>query len=155
MSALEKHSGLANSILEYLKSEDGTITETESHGAYNKNLPEGITPDTVEALSNYNAKFVSAAHAAVGEMAADIFAKDKKRENVQAQIGFFGKNDTIEIDVSRKETFTNHYAKEGEPKEVVKPLFMSTTVNIKSAKGIGLKAIKQELSKTLSSKFES
>lgn len=152
--SISKHEDLAHKILENLKNEDNKINEKESHGAYNANLPEGVTPQTVEAISKYNGQFVSAAHIAIGKMAADVFAKNKKIDEIEASVGFFGKDDSIDVNVLREQKFTNNFAKEGEDKEVVKPLFMQTTVTVKCAKGIGLKSIKDELGRSLAPKFQ-
>jgi hypothetical protein len=56
--------------------------------------------------------------------------------------------------VHRSKTFTNSFAKEGEPKEVEKTLYMQSSTTVRSNNGSGLRSLKEELSKELSSMFK-
>ena len=116
-------------------------------------VPEGITAGQVEELSKYNGKFVTATHVAVGEMAAEIFKGDKAAESIEAEVGYFGKNDSISINVARTKTFQNHLAKDPSDKEVVKHLVMQTTVSSSSVKGNGLKAVRDTMSEEFAGMF--
>jgi len=144
---------LADKIQKNLEVQDGNIEEKEKHSVYDQNLPDNITPDMVKSLAKYNAAFVNASHIAVGRMAANLFKEDKKKQTVNASIGFFGPDDTVDITVHRSKTFTNSFAKEGEPKEVEKTLYMQSSVTVRSNNGSGLRNLKEELSKELSSIF--
>lgn len=150
---LQKHKDLANKIKDNLVAENNIIKEKTPRLAYIENLPEGITPEQVEELSKYNGKFVTAAHVAVGEMAADIFKGSKSIENVEAEVGYFGKNDSINISVARTKTFQNHLAKDDADKEVTKYLVMQTTITTASAKGTGLKAVRDSMSEEFAGMF--
>lgn len=152
---VQKHRDLADSIKSGLQVEGTVITEKESHSAYAANLPEGITKDVVNDLAKYNSKFVTAAHIAIGETAADIFKKNKSVDKVTASVGFFGNNDSIDVQVDKSKTFTNHLAKDESDREVVKNLHMSTAVNMKSAKGISIKSVKDALGEDFSNFFKS
>lgn len=151
---VQKHKDLADTIKSSLEVTGATIKEKEGHGAYYANLPEGVTRKEVEALSTYNGKFVTAAHVAVGELSAEIFHKDSKVDQVEASVGFFGKSDSVDISVSRSKTYQNHLADEGEDKDVVKHLVMKTTVSSQSAKGYGLKAVRDSMSKEFADSFK-
>jgi hypothetical protein len=150
----QDYNALASKIKENLAVQDGGIEEKEKHSVYDQNLPEGITPETVKSISKYNAAFVNASHIAVGQMAAELFKEDKKKQTVNASIGFFGPDDTVDITVHRSKTFTNSFAKEGEPKEVEKTLYMQSSTTVRSNNGSGLRSLKEELSKELSSMFK-
>jgi hypothetical protein len=150
---LQKHSDLAAKIKGGLVAQGSAIKETVPRSTYVENLPEGITADTVEELSKYNGKFVTATHIAVGEMAAEIFKGDKAVEAVEAEVGYFGKNDSINISVARTKTFQNHLAKNPDEKEVVKHLVMQTTVSSSSVKGNGLKAVRDSMSEEFAGMF--
>lgn len=150
---LQKHAELAKSIKSSLKADGTIIKESEPHLAYLANLPEGHTTKTVEELSKYNGRFVTATHLAVGEMAADIFKANKNIDTVEAEIGYFGKNDSININVSRSKTFQNHLAKDPTEKEVTKHLVMQTTISSSSVKGNGLKAVRDSMSEEFAGMF--
>jgi hypothetical protein len=150
----QDYNALASKIKENLAVQDGAIEEKEKHSVYDQNLPDGITPETVKSISKYNASFVNASHIAVGQMAAELFKEDKKKQTVNASIGFFGPDDTVDITVHRSKTFTNSFAKEGEPKEVEKTLYMQSSTTVRSNNGSGLRSLKEELSKELSSMFK-
>jgi len=152
--AFEKYKDLKDSIKENLVVDGNKITEKESHLSYYDNLPEGISKKQVEDLSKYNSKFVTASHVAIGELASDIFLKDESVEEVNTELGFFGKNDKITTTVHRTKTYMNHLAKEGESKEVVKHLVMNTTVNSMSSKGYGLKSIRNHMSEEFTDMFK-
>lgn len=148
-----KYQDLATKIAEGLEATDGVIKEKESHSAYYANLPEGHTKDGVVELTKYNSKFVTASHVAVAQLAADVFKKSKSTERVYASVGFFGPNDSIDIQVDRSKTFTNHLAKDENEKEITKHLHMSTAVNMKSAKGTSIKSVKDSMGEEFKGMF--
>lgn len=150
---LQKHSELAAKVKSCLVVNGATIKEGESHSAYIANLPEGHTAKSVEELSKYNGKFVTATHIAVGELAAEVFKENKGIETIEAEVGYFGKTDAINISVSRTKTFQNHLAKDPSEKEVVKQLVMHTTVTSSSVKGSGLKAVRDSMSEEFAGMF--
>lgn len=151
---IQKYKDLSDKIKNNLEVKDAVIVEKEPHSAYYNNLPENLTKKDVEELSKYNSKFVTAAHVAVGELATDIFTSNKSAETVEAEIGYFGKSDTINITVSKEKTYQNHLAKEGEPKEVTKNLVMATSINTISAKGYGLKAVRDSMTEEFTNMFK-
>lgn len=151
---LQKHKPLSSKIKEACVVDGTSIKETESHSAYYGNLPEGITKKEVEELAKYNSKFVTAAHVAVGEMASEIFVKDKNASEVNAQIGYFAKTDDISIAVSRSKIYQNHLAENEADKEVTKHLVMKTTVTSQSVKGYGLKSVRESMSEEFQGLFK-
>jgi hypothetical protein len=149
-----KYRKLADSIEDNLQVEAGVIKEKEPHRSYRDNLPEGITYETIEEISKYNADFNTAAHIAVGEVAAEVF-KDKKVDTVEAEVGFFGARDKIAMTVSRDKTYFNYLAGEDDPKEVTKHLVMKTTVTTHSAKGTSLKKVRETMGEEFANMFKS
>jgi len=151
---IAKYKELSDSIKDTLEVNDATIKEKEPHSAYYSNLPEDISKKQVEELAKYNSKFVTATHVAVGELAADIFKGKKSIETVEAEVGYFGKADSISVSVVRSKTYQNHLAKEEADKEVTKQLVMQTTVTSQSAKGYGLKAVRESMSEEFAGMFK-
>ena len=151
---VQRHKELADRIKDSLVVEDTSIKEKESHSAYYDNLPEGVDRKSVEEISKYNGKFITAAHVAIGELAADVFSKNKKAEEVNAEVGFFGKTDSVSVNVSREKTYTNHLAEGKESEEITKALVMKTTVTTQSAKGYGLKSVRASMSEEFSDLFK-
>lgn len=143
---LKKYQDLSDKIKDGLTVTGTTIKETESHGAYYANLPEGQTRESVESLSKYNSKFVTASHIAVGELAAGIFQADSAAQQVEASVGFFGKGDSIDLTVNRQKVYQNHLAENEADKSITKNLVMKATVNTQSTKGYGVKAVKESMS---------
>lgn len=143
---LKKYKDLSDKIKDGLTVTGTTIKETEQHSTYNANLPEGLTPKAVEDLSKYNSKYVTASHIAVGELASGIFQADPAAQQVQANVGFFGKADSIDITVNRQKVYQNHLAENDADKEITKHLVIKATVNTQSTKGYGVKAVKESMS---------
>jgi hypothetical protein len=151
---VNKHRDLTDKIKETLVYDDATFKEAESHSAYHANLPEDISRKQVEELGKYNTKFVTATHIAVGELAAEIFQKEKRIHEITASIGYFGKTDNIDITISRSKVYQNHLAENNADKEVTKHLVMKTTVTSQSAKGYGLKSIRESMSDEFADMFK-
>ena len=151
---LQKHKELSDKIKESLDVQGTTVKEKEAHSAYYGNLPDGITKKEVEDLAKYNSKYVTAAHVAVGEIASEIFVKDKAAQEVHAELGYFGKTDVIGITVNRTKTYQNHLAEKDEDKEVTKHLVMKTTVTSQSVKGYGLKSVREAMSEEFQGLFK-
>ena len=150
---IQKYKDLSDKIKDGLTVTGTVIKEKETHGTYYANLPEGHTQKTVEELSKYNSKFVTASHVAVGELASDIFKTDVAATQVEASVGFFGKSDTIDITVNRTKTYQNHLAENEADKEIVKHLVMKATVTTQSTKGYGVKAVKESMSEEFQGMF--
>lgn len=148
--ALKKHQPLAGAIKDSLKVEGASIKENESHQAYYGNLPEGLTKETVEEVAKYNQNFVSAAHVAVGEIAADQFNSNPELQRVDAKLGFFGKRDSVEMTVHRQKVYRNNFAENEADKELTKHLVMSATV---SSSEFGLKSVRDAISEEFTDRF--
>lgn len=142
---ISRHRELADKIKENLTTEGSLIREKEVGSAYLSNLPEGIDKKHVEDISKYNSKFITAAHVAVGEVASDLFVSDKKLQEVDAEIGYFGKSDKMNISVARQKTYQNHFDSDNPDAEITKHLVMKTTVASNSVKGYGLKSIRASM----------
>ena len=151
---VNKYRDLADNIKSNLEVEGTVIREKEPHETYYSNLPDGITRKQVEELTKYNSKFLTSAHVAVGELAAEVFLKDPKVETVESEIGYFGKQDKINITVNKEKKYNNFLAKEGEDKEVIKHLVMTTSVTSTSMKGYGLKSVREAMSEEFEQMFK-
>lgn len=151
---IQKHKELSDKIKDTLEVSGSTIKEKEPHSAYFSNLPEGITRKNVEDLSKYNSKFITASHVAVGELAADIFKSNKNIDQVEAEIGYFGKTDSVNISVFKEKTYQNHLAKDPSEKEITKHLVMQSTITSQSIKGSGLKSVKDSMSQEFEDMFK-
>lgn len=151
---IQKYKDLSDKIKDNLTVESNIIKEKEPHSVYYANLPEGITKKEIEEISKYNSKFVTAAHVAIGEVAAEIFNDDKNIDTVEAEINYFGKNDSINVTVFKEKVYQNHLAKDDEPKEVTKHLVMTTSINTVSSKGYGLKAVRESMTEEFTNMFK-
>lgn len=150
---VQKYKDLSDKIKENLTVSGTAIKETETHGAYYNNLPEGHTKTSVEELSRYNSKFVTATHVAIGELASGIFHADPVAQQVEASVGFFGKSDSIDVTVNRQKVYQNHLADNDANKEITKHLVMKATVNTQSSKGYGVKGVKESMSEEFQGMF--
>ena len=145
-----KYRALADKIKSNVAVEGSTIKEVEDHGAYNANLPEGVTPETIKTISKYNAEFTKAAHLAIGETAAELFDSDKNLTKVHGKIGFFAAHDSLNFAVDRSKEYNNSLAKEGEPTKVTKHLVISCDEDIR---GSGLKQLRDAMSVEFKDRF--
>jgi len=151
---LAKHKDLSDSIKSNLNVEGHSIKEKESHGSYYSNLPDGVEKKHVEEIAKYNSKYITAAHVAVGELAAEVFLKDKSDTPVEAEIGIFGKQDTLNITVDRSKTYQNQFGESEADKQITKHLVMKTTVNSQGMKGYGLKSVRDHMSEEFQGLFK-
>ena len=91
----------------------------------------------------------------MGELGAEIFSDDSSINQVEAQVGFFGKNDHINMSILRQKTYKNNLAGDENNKEVTKHLVMKTTVTSQSVEGYGLKAVRESMSEEFKDMFKS
>lgn len=148
--AIEKHRGLADAIKSGLGVEGTVIKEKESHSAYNANLPDGITPDTIKAVSKYNGSFVKAAHVAIGETAAEIFKSDKSVDKVTASMGYFAPSDSLNFTAERSRVYPNPQAGADDPAKITKNLVLTMTDDIR---GQSVKSLRDAMSAEFTNKF--
>jgi hypothetical protein len=143
-NAINKHRDLAEKIRENLEIDGVTIKEKEVHGAYNANLPEGLTPEMVKDLSRYNSAFHSAAYVAVAETAAEMFAANQEATRINAQLGYNAQGDQLNMTVDRSVAYPNPKAKEeGQPEKILKQLVVSSSVDLR---GTSTKSLRNALS---------
>lgn len=88
------------------------ITEKEEGSLYEANLPEGLTPEIVNAVSDYNTTFVAAGAHACGKMAVEAMAKDKTVTEITGQIKM-GKRDKVGYTIARSKEYENRLAGDG------------------------------------------
>ena len=91
MSRAKRDENLVNAIASSLsKVTDGVISSDGD--VFNSNLPEGLTPETVEAVSNYTTAFVASGLEAVGKAAVSAMEEDKQLNDVSAEISMIPQN---------------------------------------------------------------
>ncbi len=68
-----------------------------SDTVYNENLPEGLTPETVQQVSDYTTVFVASGMEAAGNASLAAMKKDKKLDSVSVNLplGAFGQADYV------------------------------------------------------------
>ena len=81
---------------------DGVITESVKN--FDTLMPEGITPDTDKAHSDYRKNFTAASLHAAGTITADALAKNKKLDTVTAELEMG--DDRVRHAFERTKTFT-------------------------------------------------
>jgi hypothetical protein len=81
-------------------------------GLYNTLLPEGLTPDVVESVSNYNTDFIAAGTFAFGELAVETMRANAGLNEAAVEIRM-GVADTLKVAVEREHTWKNPGATDG------------------------------------------
>lgn len=154
--SLAKHRELADSIKSTLVREGKQLKEKESHGAYNSNLPEGFTPESIKSLAKYNNSFLKACTIAVGEAAASEFKSDKSLTELSAQVGFQAPGDNFNFTIDREREFPVPRAKdeaEDTPRrKVTKHLHIERTVELS---GTSIKSVTSVMSEEFKDRFAS
>lgn len=154
--SLAKHRALADSVKATLVRDGVQIVEKESHGAYNANLPEGITPETVKSITKYNGAYLKASSLAVGEFSAEIFNKDKKVTELTAKIGFQGPGDSYQFSIDREREFPiprgRDEAEDAPRRKTTKHLHIERTVELS---GTSIKSVSSVLSEEFKDRFAS
>lgn len=111
---------------------------TSEGDVFNATLPEGLTPDTVEAVNNHVTTFVASGMEAVGNAALAAMKKDKKLDIVNANIGL-GAFGSADYGVHRNKEITIPPAeKGGTPEKGFQPGASSVKVTFQAGKNSGL-----------------
>ena len=151
---LAKHRDLADLIKPTLVRDGTSIVEKESHAAYNANLPEGITPETIKSINKYNGVFLKASTLAVGEIAADIFNKDKKINELTAKVGFQAAGDSYRFSIDREREFPiprrSDEPEDAPRRKTTKHLHIERTVELS---GTSIKSISSVMSEEFKDRF--
>ena len=108
-------------ITELSVQKDGTTNVAD--GLYVKTLPEGLTEDTVKAVSKHNGNFIAATAHAIGHLALDAMSKDKKLETVSAHVPTIG-HDYVDVAVHRQKSFVN-------PQDTANPIVKNGVLDVK------------------------
>lgn len=92
----------------------GLISESGKRGdIFEQNLPDGLTLDQDTLSQEYRRDFAAAGAHAVGTLAAEAMAGNKKLDSAAAEIGMNGKEE-LGVTVYREKTYPG-IKKEGEP----------------------------------------
>ena len=113
---------LSKAIIGELNVKSDGVTDV-AKGIYVKTLPEGLTEDTVKAVSAHNGHFIAATAHAVGHLALAAMAKDKKMDTVTAHVPTIG-HDYVDVAVHRQKSFVN-------PQDVANPIVKSGVLDVK------------------------
>lgn len=104
---------------------------------YKDNLPEGITMETVKAISDYNTTFVAAGAHAFGVVATEAAKTHKKLEKVSIDIPM-GFKDNVSYTFDRMKVVPNRF---GNGEDITKYGVLHTSYEVRAGKnGAQLKA---------------
>ena len=134
---------MSGKILECLKIDgrNGAITAEEN--TFEKTLPEDLTMDIVNKVSDHNTTFVAAGVHAMGQMAIESMGQHKNLDSASGTIKMGGK-DTLEVGIDRSRTYANRL-QEGAT-DVVKYGVTDIDYTVVAGKNAGqLKKVKQAI----------
>ena len=137
MGSLKRDENLVNKIKKSITGAE-TGTGTAAPEIFNENLPEGLTPDTVQSVSDYVTVYVASGMEAAGDVALDAMKSNKKLDvvNIALPMGAFGQADTT---VHRSKEVTIPPAeKGGEATKEVQYGVNSCSVSFVAGKNSGL-----------------
>jgi hypothetical protein len=97
---------------------------------YSKNLPEDLSMEVVEKVSDYNTVFIAAGAAAFGAMAIDAMKNEKSIERSVLEIPM-GMKDNVTYTVDRHHQFTNNT---GDGEKTDKYGVLRTSYEVKAGK---------------------
>lgn len=84
---------------------EGTANTTSKGSVFNDNLPENLTPEIVENVSDYVTDFVACGLEAVGRYSIKAMVADKELKDVTATIGM-GAFGEVSYDINRERLVT-------------------------------------------------
>jgi hypothetical protein len=152
MSKNENVKSMADRIYSSLTANETTITAAPD--IYEQCLPAELTMDTVTMVRKQDGDFIAATASAVGKFAVAAMVKDSTVGEYTTKVSM-GNKDSVSHTVQRSKTITNHFAKEGEPKELTKMGVVTTSVEYQHARNIGdLKAVKKEIAELALASFK-
>lgn len=121
---------------------NGTIIEKEGADIYNSNLPEGLTPEIIRNVSDYNTTFIAAGAHAVGLMSVDMMANNSSLDRVTGEIAM-GYKDSVGFTIDRRKEYTNSLG-DGEPQTVEKYGVLRHSYDVRAGKnGSQLKSVRE------------
>lgn len=154
---LAKHNELKSLIKSDLHVVNKTnIEERTPLSTFNTTLPEGLTPDLVEALHKHRVRYNKAATIAVSEVAAETMVADTSIDEMTAKVAFNVPGDAFRYTIERSREFPVP-RKEGDPadapqRRVTKYLHVECTMD---ASGRSMKSITSAISEEFKDRFVS
>lgn len=121
---------------------DGVVSEIVKGDCYMKNLPENITPEHVEALSEYNTNFPAASLVAVGNLTTEAMSKNKKLSVVTAEIAM-GPKDVVRHAIHRSKDFS--FGSGADRKTTTKIGATTTEIDVKGGHNSGQLKIARQM----------
>ncbi len=99
---------MAKTIKENMEFDTTSGIGSEKEGAklYEKCLPDDLSIETINKVTDHNANFIAAGSLAFGEMVVDHMKKDKKMDSASATIKMSGGN-KVEYSVDRQKQYVN------------------------------------------------
>jgi hypothetical protein len=116
-----------------IKLDHKTGIATADENLYESLLPEGLSPETVKAVSTHNSNFIAAGTYAFGNVAVKAMAKHKDLEKASAEIKMAGR-DVLNLNIDRSKTYTDHLHGSG---ETVKYGVVSASYDVRAGKNSG------------------
>ena len=121
---------------------DGMATTTVEKDLYLKNLPEGLTKETIEKVQDYNSVYFAATAKAFGEAAIPVLKENKKIDSISADFPMIGK-DNWAVNIDRSKEYPN--PKGGEPTTTFGAMsFKLETQAARGSRGV-IKHIREEM----------
>ena len=144
---------LAEKIKADLLLEETSVKETERGKAYESNVPDGLSMETIGQVHDYNTTFIAASAQAFNDMAFEAMKKDSKIDQINGNIGMY-KKDNIELSFARSESFSA--GPKGQPGEQVVKFGVSKAKVEFTAGGSGgeLKKIRQNFNQLAAEAFQ-
>ena len=142
----EKKSKVNASVLEMAKAIANRISIDDAgigsvkDDPYRELMPDGVTPEVVAAVSNYNSTFIAASAKAFGEIAMDAMEKNNKLNRGSIEIEM--EKDGVKHIVDREGRYPNPTG----GAEIVKHGVVSTAFTVQAGRKVGqLKSVREEL----------
>lgn len=132
---------MADTILAQLSADNNLGVVTSPDNMYEKVLPEDLSIETVNRVSDHNTNFVAASTRAFGQMAQSMMTDNRKLDTV---IGAFsmGANDNLSLHYNR----SKDYPVPGQEEKSTKYGVVNIAYEVKAGKNGGeLKKVRAEL----------
>lgn len=109
-------------------------TATAEKDIYEKNLPEGLSMDTVRSVRDYNTTFVAAGAHAFGNAAVAAMNKHKNLDSLNVDVSM-GDKDSVSYSIQRSKTSVDHLHNKGQ--EITKYGVLTTSMEVNAGKNSG------------------
>jgi hypothetical protein len=126
---------LADKIAAHLTVDSATGVGTESCNNYNAHLPDGLTPEIVQQVAEYDTDFVAASGLAFGRKVIEAMGTNEALNRASIEMQGGGRFDRVAHTMDRSKTYTNHLG--GTKEQIEKHGVLTTTLTTQAAKPTG------------------